>query len=162
MTGRAHMVIGLSAGILGAAHTAADNPFRMAIVLVVVVAALLPDIDHPKAIVSGYLPCVGHAARLVVSHRGATHTLLFAAAIVALLFALNAPVPIMLGAASGILTHLIADMTTPQGVPLLMPLSRRKFRIAPYPVLNLLAWILEAIATVGALVLIGLVVSGKV
>lgn len=161
MTGRTHALIGLSTGILGAAHSAADNPLRIAIVMVVVVAALLPDIDHPRAIVSGYLPGVGHGVRLFVSHRGATHTVFFAAAIMATLLLINAPVMIIAAAGAGIISHLIADMLTPQGVPLLLPLSRRAFRVAPYSILNLTAWALEAFATVGSLVLIGLVLWGK-
>lgn len=161
MTGRTHAVLGLSVGILAAAHTPTDAMSRAAIVCVALIASLLPDIDHPRAIVSGYLPGVGHAARLVVSHRGATHTALFAAAIVALLTLINAPVPIVTAAAAGIISHLIADMATPQGVPLLIPLSRRAFRLAPRSILWASSWILEAVALVGSLVLIGLVIWGK-
>lgn len=162
MTGRTHLLIGLSTGIAIADHAPADNLLRTGVVVVAVIAALLPDIDHPKAIISGYLPGVGHAARLAVSHRGATHTAIFAAAIMALLLLVAAPMPIVAAAGAGILSHLVADMTTPGGVPLLIPLSRRTFRVAPRSILWVSSRILEAIATTGALVVIGLVVAGKI
>lgn len=162
MTGRTHMLIGLSTGVVIAAHAPADNLLRTSVVLVAVIAALLPDIDHPKAIVSGYLPGVGHAARLIVSHRGATHTAIFAAAIMALLLLVAAPTPIVLAAGAGIVSHLAADMLTPAGVPLLMPLSRRAFRLAPYTLLWAVAFFLEALAMVGAVAVIGLVIAGRI
>lgn len=161
MTGRTHLLIGLSTGIAIAAHAPADNLLRAGVIIVTVVASLLPDIDHPKAIVSGYLPGVGHAARLLVSHRGATHTAIFAAAIMALLLLVAAPVPIVAAAGAGIVSHLAADMLTPAGVPLLIPISRRAFRLAPHGVLWAVAFFLEALAMVGAVAVIGLVIAGR-
>lgn len=162
MTGRTHLLIGLSTGIAIAAHAPADHLLRAGVVVVAVIAALLPDIDHPKAIVSGYLPGVGHAARLLVSHRGATHTAIFAAAIMALLLLVAAPTPIVLAAGAGIVSHLVADMLTPGGVPLFIPITRRAFMLAPRPILAVTDWILEALATVGSMVLIVLVVLEKI
>jgi inner membrane protein len=161
MTGRTHAAIGCAVGILGAAHSPSDTLLRAAVVTVAVIASLIPDIDHPKAIVSGYLPGVGHATRLFVSHRGGTHTVIFAAAIIALLTLIRVPLPLVAAVGAGMLSHLIADMTTPQGVPLLMPLSRRPFMIAPRPVLWATSWIIESVALVGSLVLMFLVIGGK-
>lgn len=162
MTGRTHAILGLSVGMLAAAYTPNDPLLRAAVVAMALGASLLPDIDHPKAIISGYMPGVGHAARLIISHRGATHTGLFAAAIIALLFVVGAPVPIAIAVLGGIISHLVADMATPAGIPLFMPITRRAFRIAPRSVLWASSWILEAMATVGSLVLIVLVVLEKI
>ncbi len=161
MTGRSHALLGMGAGILGAAHSPADTLLRVAIVGVAIVCALLPDVDHPRAIISGYLPGVGHAARLFVSHRGGTHTVIFAAAITALLFIVHAPSVIIFAAAAGIISHLLADMATPQGVPLLLPLSRRAFRLAPRAFLTPTAWILESFSGIASLTLILFVLWGK-
>jgi len=162
MNGHTHLMIGISAGILGAAHTPDDTLLRVAVVAVAGVMSLLPDIDHPKAIISGYTPGVGHATRLFVSHRGGTHTVLFAAAIMALMLLAGLPIPITAAAGVGIVSHLVADMLTPQGVPLLIPVSRRAFRAAPYPVLKMTAWALEPFALVGSLAVIGLTLWGKI
>lgn len=162
MTGRAHLVIAIAAGFILAAHSPNDALLRAGVIGVSALGGLLPDIDHPKSIVSGYLPGVGHLVRTAVSHRGITHSLFFAALCMALLFAVGAPMSILLAAGAGLLSHLAADMTTVQGVPLLLPLSRRAFKVAPYHVLNFTAWALESIATVGAMAVIGLVVWRKI
>lgn len=161
MTGRAHGLIGAGLGTLGAAHGPDDTLLRLAIFAVTVVTALLMDIDHPKAIISGYLPVVGHAARLLISHRGPTHTAGFVALVMGLLLIVGAPTTIIFAAGAGLLSHLVADMLTPQGVPLLMPLSRRAFMLGPRFALSMTSWALEAVATVGALGVIGLVIGGK-
>jgi len=161
MTGRTHLLIGVASGIFGAAHAPTDNLLRAAIVGAAVFAALLPDIDHPRAIISGYAPGVGQAARLFISHRGATHTILFAALCMGLLFAVHAPVSIAAAAGAGILSHLVADMLTVQGVPLLMPLSRRAFKLLPYAILSMTSWIFESFAVAWSVVTIGFVVWGK-
>lgn len=160
MTGRTHALIGLSTGVAIADHAPLDTLLRVGIVIVAIIASLLPDIDHPKAIISGYMPGAGHAVRLVVSHRGATHTAIFAVVVVSLLSLVAAPVSIMAAAGAGILSHLVADMLTPAGVPLLLPVSRRAFRLLPYSLLWASAFFLEALAMVVAVAVIGLVIVG--
>ena len=79
-----------------------------------------------------------------IAHRGPTHTLLFAALVGAALAGaaalLSARLPPSLAApwlvpfaafvgAFGVGTHLLADALTPSGVPLLWPLSRRRFSL---------------------------------
>lgn len=162
MTGRTHLLIGLSIGCVIADQAPLNLPLRAGVIAAAAIAALIPDVDHPRAIISGYLPGVGHAARLVVSHRGATHTAIFAAAIVALLLVVAAPMHIVMAAGAGVVSHLAADMLTPAGVPLLMPVSRRAFRLAPYTLLWASAFFLEALAMVGAVAVIGLVIVGMV
>lgn len=88
--------------------------------------ATLPDVDHR-------LP--------LVSHRGVTHTLPFLAAVAGALAAAGwylglardaatAAELAAFGAAVGVVgvgSHLLADMLTPAGVPLLWPLSGRSY-----------------------------------
>jgi len=90
--------------------------------------AMLPDVDHR-------LPGV--------SHRGVTHTVAFAL-VVAVAFgaagafaAARLPLgdPVVVGAFGfglglvTVLAHLLADLLTPAGVPLLWPLSSRRYSL---------------------------------
>ncbi|MWG36156.1 metal-dependent hydrolase [Halomarina oriensis] len=80
----------------------------------------------------------------LVSHRGPTHTLLFALGVGAVLAgvatllsdvapsSLDAPWLVPFAAFTGVFgigTHLLADALTPSGVPLFWPLSRRRFSL---------------------------------
>jgi inner membrane protein len=90
--------------------------------------AMLPDVDHR-------LPGV--------SHRGVTHTLTFALFVGGVLggagFALGSQTPLVsplaaagYGFAVGVLAvvaHLLGDLLTPMGVPLLWPLSSRRYSL---------------------------------
>lgn len=97
---------------------------------VVLALARLPDVDHR-------LP--------VVSHRGVTHTLLFALAVGAVVGAAGYALGVGVGAGAettrllavfgaftgtfGIVAHLAADWLTPSGVPLLWPLTGRRYSV---------------------------------
>jgi inner membrane protein len=93
------------------------------------IGALLPDIDHPKSSISRRAFIAGASLRLVVSHRGALHSLMAAGA--AMLLASVSPADwseIILSAALGYSSHIFLDALTVSGVPLLWPWSR-KFRL---------------------------------
>lgn len=157
MTGRTHLLLGMAAGVFIATH-ASSLPLAAATIAAAGVASLAPDLDHPKSIISGYLPGIGGAARLLISHRGPTHTAVFAAAIIALLLALAVPSIIILAAAAGMASHLLADMMTPAGIPLAWPLSRRAWRVLPKSVLWASAWLIESAAAVASVAIIGFII----
>jgi inner membrane protein len=157
MNGRTHLVLGLAVGVAVAAAAPPDLATRAMIIVAGGIGGLLPDIDHPKSIVSGYLPGVGGAVRLFASHRGPTHSLFFLLTLLALLFAINAPQWVVAAGAGGFISHLLADMATVAGVPVLLPISRRSFRLAPALLLGPTQWILESVATVGAIGAIGFI-----
>lgn len=157
MTGRTHLMLGLAAALATAAVAPPEPALRIAIIGVGAVGSLLPDVDHPKSIISGWLPGVGGAVRLLASHRGPTHSIGFVLALLALLAAAGLSQWIIAAAAAGLISHILADMLTVKGVPVLIPLSRRSWRLAPYMVLNMTGWILESVATVGALAAIGFI-----
>lgn len=95
---------------------------------------LLPDIDHPKSVLGQRLKWLSSPIAKIFGHRGFTHSLL---AIIAgvLLFTLCLPAQITSPLDSlhamtiGYLSHIVADMLTPAGVPLLWP-WRWRFRIS--------------------------------
>ncbi|RWR03486.1 hypothetical protein ED28_00435 [[Pantoea] beijingensis] len=98
---------------------------------------LLPDIDHPKSLLGQRLKWISQPIARAFGHRGFTHSLLAIIAGLAL-FQINIPrgwlVPAdaLQGLVLGYLSHIVADMLTPAGVPLLWP-CRWRFRL---PLLN--------------------------
>lgn len=92
-------------------------------------AGLLPDLDHPKSTFGRIVPYISIPLAAVFGHRGFTHSVLMVVAMVYLLLTYhenhNWPVlPLVVG----YLSHIIGDMLTPSGVPLLWPV-RQKFSL---------------------------------
>jgi inner membrane protein len=131
MMQRSHVLIGAAVGVAGA--KAVGGPLALA-GLLSGLAALLPDVDHPHALVGRMLPRWWH--RLTPGHRGPTHSLAWCAGLGLLAWAvqslvLGAPAPPLLGAAvaAGTLSHVLADGLTVAGVPLWWPWRRRRLRL---------------------------------
>ena len=160
MRGITHLVVGLAAGVGVARFFGVHDIEAIACVLVGGVGGLLPDIDHPKALISKYAIGIGGAMRLVVSHRGATHTLAFTA-LVALVIGLAA-FPLYLAAALlvGMILHLAADMLTTDGVRLFRPLHGGALRLLPYSLLWVAAPFIEQATLCAALVVPALAILG--
>lgn len=119
MRGAAHAAAG---AIVGGAVAGLPGYFAGALI------ALAPDIDHPGSTISRRVPGAGLVSLFVI-HRGFTHSLL--ALMVALLMVapfVNATVSLLVVAS--LASHLICDMLTPSGIPLLWPL-RGRWRLAP-------------------------------
>lgn len=93
-------------------------------------AALLPDIDHPAAPLRRKLGLVGHVGLFWMKHRGITHTLI-ALEVVTLAAWMILPVDLALAVSAGYLSHLLADMMTVSGLPLLWPYKRHSLHILP-------------------------------
>ncbi|TCV99710.1 metal-dependent hydrolase [Biostraticola tofi] len=94
---------------------------------------LLPDIDHPKSFLGQRLRWLSAPIARIFGHRGFTHSLLAMMGGI-LLFTLQLtpamiiPLDAFHGMIVGYLSHIIADMLTPAGVPLLWP-CRWRFRL---------------------------------
>ncbi|MDD9341154.1 metal-dependent hydrolase [Providencia heimbachae] len=92
--------------------------------------ALLPDIDHPSSIPGRLFRIFSLPISKLCGHRGFTHSLI---AWMILLISCyqwlpaswGIPVDLVQAFLLGYLSHLIADMLTPSGVPLLWPLPQR-------------------------------------
>ena len=101
--------------------------------------ALLPDIDHPGSKIGKALYPIAWVVNKLFGHRGATHSLL-ALFLTSVLFVLPSLMltgfagfmytQFAIGVSVGFLSHLILDMSTKSGVPLLYPFTRKSFRIA--------------------------------
>jgi inner membrane protein len=129
---------GLAIGALIAPHPATIG--------IAALFALLPDIDHPQAIITGWIPG-GRLVGLLVGHRGPTHSLLALLTIAALLTTLGAPLLWVAAAVAGYGSHIILDALTMRGVPLLWPLPWH----VRVPLLWLLGGLLEFLVMIAAL-----------
>ncbi|PHN00780.1 metal-dependent hydrolase [Flavilitoribacter nigricans] len=104
---------------------------------VMAIASLLPDIDHPKSIIGRSLKPIARAINRRWGHRTITHS---AVALVSstFLFALieksiSGSSPLALIYFFAYFSHLLLDMVTLMGVPLLYPFSKNPFVMPANP-----------------------------
>lgn len=133
MQGQTHALL----GVAGAVALHAYHPYLPHSPLAVVVAlgaaslgGLLPDIDADESLLRRKLNtarsqgCVGWlVSKLMPSHRGVTHSGL--AVLACALVAWRWPVPWVWALCAGYVCHLLADMLTRGGVPVLWPMRWR-------------------------------------
>jgi len=136
MTGEGHIIFAIASAIF--AKRAELTPVLAQadwwhLVPSALLTCLLPDIDHPKSLLGQRLRWLSHPIARACGHRGFTHSLLAIAAGL-WLFQINlpqsSPIPpdVLQGLTLGYLSHIVADMLTPAGVPLLWP-CRWRFRL---------------------------------
>lgn len=121
MMARSHVIVGIASWI-AAAPVLHIHPLDPVALGVVVAGSLLPDIDHPKSWVGRRTRPLSTAIATTFSHRGITHS---AIAVIALALLLTHAGYQRAGIAAlviGYLSHLAADMLTPQGLRLAWPL----------------------------------------
>lgn len=117
-----HLVVGLAAWAGAAAlWPLPADPVTLGVVLL---GAVLPDIDHPSSWIGRRLWFVSRPVAALAGHRGITHSTLAAvAALLTLRLAGSggwaAPLAV------GYLSHLAADLVTVGGIPLFWPVRRR-------------------------------------
>ena len=124
----------------------------------VALGSLLPDIDEPNSLLGKKTLGVSNLIQSIFGHRGFTHSLCFVLLLGILLLLLGTldknlwnEIPFVaefakafggiiqaqnveifgIGLLLGCIFHLIGDMMTLSGVPLLLPFASRKFHITP-------------------------------
>ncbi|GAA4461830.1 hypothetical protein GCM10023189_37780 [Nibrella saemangeumensis] len=108
---------------------------------VVWVAAVLPDIDHTRSLIGKTAYPLASWLQRNYGHRTITHSVFFYVALVLVvklvdnLFGLHYTLPVALA----LLSHLIFDMCTKQGVPVFYPFSKRPAVLPANPKLRLSA-----------------------
>ncbi|MBI5671286.1 MAG: metal-dependent hydrolase [Chloroflexi bacterium] len=130
MEGKTHAMIGVAVGLAVAyAHHA---PVDKTIVLAAIggLAGLLPDIDHPQSTIRRGAGVAGNVAFFWLRHRGLTHTLL-ALVLLGAASAYFMPGSLAMATSVGYVSHLIADMMTRAGLPILWPLSAKSIHLPP-------------------------------
>ncbi|WP_340616343.1 metal-dependent hydrolase [Xenorhabdus entomophaga] len=93
-------------------------------------ASLLPDIDHPSSTLGRLFRFISIPIARLCGHRGFTHSLVALIAGITLFqteIPSDWPIPtdFVHAMVVGYISHLIADMLTPAGIPLLWPLRIR-------------------------------------
>jgi len=88
-----------------------------------ILTCLLPDIDHPKSLLGQRLKWISKPIARAFGHRGFTHSLLAVFALLATFYlkvpdTWIIPADALQGMVLGYLSHILADMLTPAGVPL--------------------------------------------
>ena len=96
----------------------------------VLLGSLLPDLDHPGSILGRLFRIISLPLSKLCGHRGFTHSLLAFCGLAILWEIQVSPrwdisADIFHALLLGYLSHLIADMLTPAGVPFLWPLKMR-------------------------------------
>ncbi|EEG83568.1 MULTISPECIES: metal-dependent hydrolase [Proteus] len=96
----------------------------------VLLGSLLPDLDHPGSILGRLFRIISLPLSKLCGHRGFTHSLLAFCGLAILWETQVSPqwdisADIFHALLFGYLSHLIADMLTPAGVPFLWPLKIR-------------------------------------
>ena len=147
MTGKTHQTLGITIGVVSYLNYAPEsyNPATFfAILIACYFASLLPDLDRPTAKIWSDLPLgheVGHVVDPFFKHRNISHSILGVVIFACLAYFLFMKFPsywgidkyILLGVSvAAYFSHLLADMFTVEGVPLLFPV-KKMFGIPPKP-----------------------------
>lgn len=147
MTGKTHQVIGQTVGLATylSLTSGGYQPATFALVVAVSsVASLLPDIDQPSSSLWRALPFGRLAGQMVnpfIEHRNLSHSFLGTALISLAVYKLLGLMPDYWGVNTNIvfwvflasyLSHLLADMVTVQGIPLLFP-YQQMYGLPPKP-----------------------------
>lgn len=105
------------------------------------IGSVLPDIDHPGSFIGRKVKPISIILNRTVGHRGMTHAPIFVLGLSALLgflvmkltgFTQAISLFFVLGLFAGMVSHLLMDMLTKSGIPLLYPFSKKDFSIAPF------------------------------
>jgi inner membrane protein len=123
MMARSHVLVGLATWIAAAPalHVRSLDPIYLGLV---VAGSLLPDIDHPKSWVGRRTRPISTAIAATFSHRGVTHSAIAVIGLTMLLLHAGYRRGGVTALIIGYLSHLAADMLTPQGLRLAWPLRR--------------------------------------
>ena len=154
MTSPTHVAGGIIAAQILLTYINADSP--MAIIVIAAVGSILPDIDLPGSLMSNVIKPISVIYNWVeervmpkgMQHRGASHTLI--GVILMLMYAyrdaaitvyqqmlahtpymgsLVGPDVFMLALTAGVASHIMLDMLTTSGVPLLYPFIRTRLKV---------------------------------
>ena len=121
MMARSHVIIGVATW-LAVAPVLRLPPFDPIDLGAVVVGSLLPDVDHPGSWVGRRIRPISTAIAATFSHRGITHSAVAVIGLTLLLLHAGYRRGGVSALAIGYLSHLAADMLTPQGLRLAWPL----------------------------------------
>lgn len=118
MTGKTHLVGGVASALVVASVTSYDPT---TLVISGAAGGLLPDICHGGSKIGRKLPVVSKIVNILFGHRTFTHSLLFLMIICILSETFLTNESITFGLLAGMVSHLILDAATKNGIKLLYP-----------------------------------------
>ena len=119
MLARTHIAAGFLAGLALMPYLQIKG--KALFMFIVLLGALMPDIDHPNSKLGRKLGIISSMLRFIFGHRKLFHSLLFVILISLLGYYFNNEAGIALFI--GCTTHLIADSVTKQGLNIFYPIS---------------------------------------
>ncbi|MCZ8537313.1 MULTISPECIES: metal-dependent hydrolase [Paenisporosarcina] len=122
MTGKTHIIGGLAASLAYAQFTTYDP---VLLVGAGVVGALIPDICHGGSKIGRTFPLISKLINVIFGHRSFTHSLLFLFIVSLLLKSFVTNEAVTEGILVGMVSHLVLDMMTRNGIKLLFPFKIR-------------------------------------
>lgn len=147
MMGRTHKLGGLCTGVI-ASTIMTELPITTdkliidgIIIGTAVFGSLLPDIDHTNSTIGKQHKILSKCTNVLFGHRGITHAPLVYFLSFGLIFYFLNTIDTLLkpfiiagifGLFLGIMSHLLLDMITKSGIPILYPFSKEKVNIARF------------------------------
>ncbi|MCK9470720.1 MAG: metal-dependent hydrolase [Bacilli bacterium] len=143
MKGRTHMVSGVALGYLAFNSMEIlnvnlnDSKTLLLVTGGLVLGSLLPDIDHPRSMISLRVKPIGFIVSKLFKHREYTHSIIGSLSMTFLIGILlnllnietNINFIFLKALFSGIASHIILDMLTFHGVALLYPFTKKRIRL---------------------------------
>ncbi|EPD52318.1 metal-dependent hydrolase [Paenisporosarcina sp. FSL H8-0542] len=122
MTGKTHIIGGLTASLAYAQFTTSDP---VLLVGAGVIGALIPDICHGGSKIGRTFPFISKMINVIFGHRSFTHSLLFLFIISILMKSFVTNEAVIEGILVGMVSHYVLDMMTRNGIKLLFPFKIR-------------------------------------
>lgn len=116
---KTHMTFGMGCWIGYA--TLRGIPLQPLTLGLVMIGSLLPDIDHPKSKFGRLVPFLSYPISAMFGHRGITHSFFAIIAASVVMYLYGAKMWFVSPLAIGYVSHLIGDVFTNSGAPLLWP-----------------------------------------
>jgi len=164
MTGSTHKLGGICAGMIAINILQEVAPETVVLVMAgSILGSLLPDIDNANSTISHKFRAIsmivkigqggirllsrlmprkiGGTVRSFIGHRGITHSLMFPGLLLLLIFFVRGHIPehFISGLLVGMMSHIVLDIFS-GGVPLIMPLSVKRFKLANIRTGGIIEW----------------------
>ncbi|MFD2617620.1 metal-dependent hydrolase [Terrilactibacillus laevilacticus] len=123
MTGKTHIVGGLAAALISVQLEPSLDPFF--VLPSALIGSLVPDICHSGSQLGRKIPVLARSIRILFGHRTITHSLLFLFITGYLGYHFIPYWNLTTGLMIGMISHLILDAATKQGIMLLFPLKMK-------------------------------------
>ena len=121
MLAKTHIMGGVAAG-LGAATILPHDPIFLT--ASAALGALIPDICHTGSTIGRKMPLLSSIISTIFGHRTFTHSLVFLGLAAWLMFSLPIFPSISFGILAGMVSHLVLDGMTKNGIKLLWPMKQ--------------------------------------